>query len=910
MKTLMEQYNPLTCCHVGIRSLEEVVTRDTRVCIMNILGNESRKVSPVSHAYSGGNIVAGVQYGRSAVLPTPAGDIPVYSRLADVMDVHTFDTGVIYLPPEAVYNGVTELCHYNKQLKKIIIITEKVSVKDQRLIRAICQANHIDLFGANCLGVADAWQHVRVGGALGGDHPEETLKKGSVAIHSNSGNFSTTIAEYLKTQGFGVTTVISSGKDVIIQFAVAEFLFAAQNDPRTKAVALYVEPGGYYEKQALDLIENGALPFDKPMVVCVTGRWKSNLSRACGHAGALAGSGDDAASKEAWFDAYFGVPAFDPEQPRRVSKRGVRVASIQHIPLAMKAVYEVTGMSCDFEPSGSLGLKPWFINNFGRTLPLSLRLDVHTAPEPYAARIEEVNRALGATLIRQNMRNASGASRIDTSTYVAALHNVPVVDLADFSYEENIFFSLSARHPEKELLPVLNMCLNYLSIPGNAALQTARSARRAGATPNQVLAGALACVGDNRERHVARRYMSGLIDIMGALALRDLHHYDKAAGLKKALRETFTFTQAPAASDAFPSLLMKAIRSLPEPGVLLKCVADVLEEGYPEHAEWFLIAAVALHAVYPSLALKQMARQTAEDLPGYLSVVAQTLWLSVPQPEERPLFKALSAREDTAILSRSFTEIAYEALFNHAPDAIGLREFNALLALTLTNGPGTLSAKGAKESVSARNHISTAFMGFLTNTGLSHGGSGYEAVQYLLESFKGREPEDPADISRPGAIRELARERALAFKEYKEAEKLRGATRYKRIPCINHPVFKGKRVNTDPREAYIRKHLREAGVTNVFWEFYHALVEALYDVGATSNVYCVNIDAVIAVISLKLMWKPWREGRMKEQDMQDIGFLVFLLGRTAGIAAEIADHRSRGQDMDCRTPLKETRYVV
>ena len=45
----------------------------------------------------------------------------------------------------------------------------------------------VEVIGANCLGVANLWDHVRDGGALGGDHPEESLVKGTVAIHSNSG---------------------------------------------------------------------------------------------------------------------------------------------------------------------------------------------------------------------------------------------------------------------------------------------------------------------------------------------------------------------------------------------------------------------------------------------------------------------------------------------------------------------------------------------------------------------------------------------------------------------------------------------------------------------------------------------------------------------------------------------------
>src|SRR5271165_7543693 len=56
------------------------------------------------------------------------------------------------------------------------------------------------ILGANCLGVADSWNRVRIGGALGGDNPEEVLLKGSIAIFSNSGGFTTTIAQYLATE--------------------------------------------------------------------------------------------------------------------------------------------------------------------------------------------------------------------------------------------------------------------------------------------------------------------------------------------------------------------------------------------------------------------------------------------------------------------------------------------------------------------------------------------------------------------------------------------------------------------------------------------------------------------------------------------------------------------------------------
>ena len=60
---------------VGINSLAEMATCKDRVCVLNILGNESRGVTPVSHAYSGGNVVFGTSPGRRGeVLETPAGN--------------------------------------------------------------------------------------------------------------------------------------------------------------------------------------------------------------------------------------------------------------------------------------------------------------------------------------------------------------------------------------------------------------------------------------------------------------------------------------------------------------------------------------------------------------------------------------------------------------------------------------------------------------------------------------------------------------------------------------------------------------------------------------------------------------------------------------------------------------------
>src|SRR3954454_1250254 len=374
--------------HVGISSLAQIATRADRVCVLNILGGESSDVTPVGHTYSGGNVVFGTSPGRRGqVLETPLGNVPVFNNVREGLEAgHRFNCGVVYLPPSAARDGVAELIRVNPGLNKVFIVTEKMSVHDAREIRAMGQQNGIDIFGGNSLGVADAWNHVRIGGALGGDNPEEALKRGSVAILSNSGNFTTTIATYLRMAGWGTTTLISSGKDVYIHYAAPEFAFALANDARSKAAVLYVEPGGYYEVDA---------QFTKPLVACVVGRWKNKLTRAVGHAGAMAGGNDDAAGKERWFMEKFAVDGiFTPERPV-FSARGAVVANIAHIPAALTAVMRENATRPDFDPERSLALKPWFASARAITLPKDPGLRVVEAVAPYNEQIGQLNRQVG-----------------------------------------------------------------------------------------------------------------------------------------------------------------------------------------------------------------------------------------------------------------------------------------------------------------------------------------------------------------------------------------------------------------------------------------------------------------------------------------------------------------------------------
>ncbi|MFQ5329695.1 MAG: CoA-binding protein, partial [Thermodesulfobacteriota bacterium] len=143
----------------------------------------------------------------------------------------------------------------------------------------------------------------------------------------------------------------------------------------------------------------------------------------------------------------------------------------------------------------------------------------------------------------------------------------------------------------------------------------------------------------------------------------------------------------------------------------------------------------------------------------------------------------------------------------------------------------------------------------------------------------------------------------------KKKAKAVGDLEYKKIPCVGHPIFKGNKVNFDPRERFVTELFDGKGIYNIFLDFYRHLVKVLFDAKVTREVFCVNVDAVIAVILLKMVWKEFAAGKVSDQDIESSGFTTFLFGRMIGCAAEIDDHINRGRNMDTRTPASKCSFV-
>jgi hypothetical protein len=206
--------------------------------------------------------------------------------------------------------------------------------------------------------------------------------------------------------------------------------------------------------------------------------------------------------------------------------------------------------------------------------------------------------------------------------------------------------------------------------------------------------------------------------------------------------------------------------------------------------------------------------------------------------------------------------------------------------------------------------INKAVLGFLSHSGYSHGGNGFEVIAFLLDRFRGVDLKDPTDPEHGFDLKKMASVFAVTFREQKARAKETGDAEPRALPGVHHPVFKGKPVNYDPRERFFAEFMSRRGEYNAFHSFYLELVQALNDVGASPYVFCVNVDAVIAALLLAVLWKEYRSGALSEKDLETAAFNVFLYGRMIGAAAEIDDHLNRGRNMDTRTPNEQCSFVV
>ena len=257
-----------------------LVDKNSKIVIQGITGREASMVTKHALTY-GTKIVAGVTPGKEG---QNVEGVPVFDTLKRACQEFEVNTSVVYVPPAFAYDAVMEAI--GNGIAIIVIMTERIPQQDAVRFLAAAKDNNCTIVGPNSVGVITPADKVKLG-AIGGDNAERCFVPGSVGIISRSGGMTAECAWMVKQAGFGVSTSVSIGGDAFIGSPPKKILGMFEDDPITKAVVMWGEPGTRYEEDVAEFIKNKG--FTKPLIAYIAGRFVEDMPEGTvfGHAASI-----------------------------------------------------------------------------------------------------------------------------------------------------------------------------------------------------------------------------------------------------------------------------------------------------------------------------------------------------------------------------------------------------------------------------------------------------------------------------------------------------------------------------------------------------------------------------------------------------------------------------------------------
>ena len=243
--------------------------QNTRVIVQGITGREAASFSKDMLDY-GTKVVAGVTPGKQG---QQVHGLTVYDTVRGAMREHPADASVISVPPGMVKGAALEALENGIQF--LVIVTERVPRKDVIEVLEVARERNARVIGPNTLGLISP-QIVKLGMAGG---PVEDVNKaympGHVGIASRSGGMTTEIANLLTTHGIGQSTCIGVGGDPVVGSNFLDLIPLFHQDPETKAVVIFCEPGGVIEESLAGLVISQKISM--PIVAFIAGRFVDGM---------------------------------------------------------------------------------------------------------------------------------------------------------------------------------------------------------------------------------------------------------------------------------------------------------------------------------------------------------------------------------------------------------------------------------------------------------------------------------------------------------------------------------------------------------------------------------------------------------------------------------------------------------
>lgn len=259
-----------------------LINRSTRVLIQGITGKSGTQAASELLDYET-KLVAGVTPGKGG---EEVDTVPVFNTVVEaIASCGPVDVSMVYVPPLLAKAAAIEAIEAGIPLVHIFV--EKMPVLDVAQLLAKAAKKGTRVLGPASVGTISPGE-AKIG-SIGGPNPGAVFSKGQVGVISKSGGMCSELAMLITNSGFGQSTVVGVGGDLLTGTSFGDLLLEFEEDPATKVVVAFGEVGGSSEIEAAKLIKEGR--FTKPFIVFLAGKFAESLPKdtALGHAGAIVG---------------------------------------------------------------------------------------------------------------------------------------------------------------------------------------------------------------------------------------------------------------------------------------------------------------------------------------------------------------------------------------------------------------------------------------------------------------------------------------------------------------------------------------------------------------------------------------------------------------------------------------------
>lgn len=259
-----------------------LVNREIRVLIQGITGQSGARAATELLDYEV-KVVSGVTPGKGG---EEVDTVPVFNTVAEAIEAcGPVDVSMVYVPPLMARGAALEAIE--AQIPLVHIFVEKIPVLDVAIILSAADKKGVRVLGPASVGAISPGE-AKIG-SIGGPNPNKAFSKGQIGVISKSGGMTSELATMITNSGWGQSTAIGIGGDLLTGTSFADLLLMFESDVATKLVVAFGEVGGSSEIEAAKLLKEGK--FTKPFIVFLAGKFAEQLPKdtALGHAGAIVG---------------------------------------------------------------------------------------------------------------------------------------------------------------------------------------------------------------------------------------------------------------------------------------------------------------------------------------------------------------------------------------------------------------------------------------------------------------------------------------------------------------------------------------------------------------------------------------------------------------------------------------------